>query len=319
MATKKYKSPKGKSNKAEEPLVAYRAIAKPFLKWAGGKTQLLPEIEKALPKEIYTWKSFTYIEPFAGSGAVLFWMLHKFPQMKRVVINDINTDLTIAYSVIKNNHELLIKKLSELQLKYRLIETEDQRREFFLQQREKFNTKELSEVENTTLLIFLNRTCFNGLYRVNASGLFNVPFGKYSNPKICDAENIRLVSEALQKVEILNTDFQQTIEKAQGNTLFYFDPPYKPLTGTSSFNAYAKENFGDAEQERLKTFCDQLNAKKFYWILSNSDMKSNDPDNYYFDNLYQEYHIKRVLASRLINANADKRGVLNELIITNYE
>jgi len=170
----------------------------------------------------------------------------------------------------------------------------------------------------SALFIFLNRTCFNGLYRVNSKNEFNVPIGSYKHPMICDKENILAVSKALQKVEIICGDFEQTIQYADGNTLFYFDPPYKPLSETSNFNAYAKDNFDDNEQIRLRDFCQKLDNLNYYWILSNSDVKGKDENNHFFDELYANFEIKRVLAKRNINANPEKRGVLNELLITNY-
>lgn len=292
--------------------------ARPFLKWVGGKTQLLKDIEKALPKDIYKWNDFTYIEPFVGGGAVLFWMLRNFPNLKRAVVNDINTDLITAYTVIKTRPKDLIKLLYILQKKYHAITSEDERRELFMKQRARFNIKGHDEVENTALLIFLNRTCFNGLYRVNSKGHFNVPFGKYGNPTICDEPTILANSHALQNVELLNGDFETTLAYAQGKTFFYFDPPYKPLNVTSSFNAYAKDIFNDAEQERLKRFCDLIASKGYSFLLSNSDVRSNDPDNHYFDNLFSNHYIDRVNARRIINSNAEKRGSLTELLITNY-
>ena len=169
----------------------------------------------------------------------------------------------------------------------------------------------------SALFIFLNRTCFNGLYRVNGKNEFNVPIGSYKYPTICDKKNILAVSKALQKVEIICGDFEQTIHYTKGNTLFYFDPPYKPLSGTSNFNAYAKDNFDDSEQIRLRDFCHKLNNLNHYWILSNSDVKGKNENNHFFDELYADFKIKRVLAKRSINANPRKRGVLNELLITN--
>ena len=291
---------------------------KPFLKWAGGKTQLLGEIESKLPSEIYTWKSFTYLEPFVGSGAVLFWMIRTFPNLEKAVINDINPDLAMAYRAIKQHPKKLIAALTEIQDEYYAFKSEEKKKEFFLKKREIYNTRELDTIAHTALLVFLNRTCFNGLYRVNSKGHFNVPFGYYAKPKICDETTIMADSEALQKVEILNGDFAETLNYSAKNSFFYFDPPYKPLSNTSSFNSYAKDSFDDKEQERLKHFCELVNIKGHSWMLSNSDVRSNDPENHYFDKLYQRFNINRVLAKRSINANPEKRGILSELLITNY-
>ena len=292
--------------------------AKPFIKWVGGKSQLISSIERSLPKAIYNTDSLTYIEPFVGGGAMLFWILGNLQNIKKAIINDINSDLTKTYTTIRDNASDLVLVLKRIEKEYKSLQTEESRKEFYLSQREKFNTKQIENVENSALFIFLNRTCFNGLYRVNSNGLFNVPFGKYTNPTICDENTILADSELLQKVEILTGDFEQTFSHATENTLFYFDPPYKPLSKTSSFNSYAKEEFNDNDQIRLKRFCDKLDEKNYIWILSNSDVKSNDPTNDFFDDLYSDYKIDRVWASRSVNANPEKRGKLTELLITNH-
>ncbi len=291
--------------------------AKPFVKWVGGKTQLISSIKQALPEELQNAEELTYVEPFVGGGAMLFWTLNNLKNISKAVINDINPDLTTAYQTIRDNAIDLVIELKRIENEYKSLQSEESRKEFYLLQREKFNTKQLKNVENTALFIFLNRTCFNGLYRVNSKGLFNVPFGKYINPTICDENTIFADSEVLQKVEILTGDFEQTIHHATENSLFYFDPPYKPLSQTSSFTSYAKEDFNDDEQIRLKQFCDELNERGHMWILSNSDVKSNDPSNDFFDDLYTHYKINRVWASRSVNANPEKRGKLTELLITN--
>ena len=293
-------------------------IAKPFLKWAGGKTQLIEEIKNNLPEIVFR-EPFTYIEPFVGSGAVLFWLLNHFPNMKKAVINDINKELIDTYDTIANSPQQLISVLEDLQNKYYILEDEEAKKNFYYEKRNLFNIKSEEKLIQSALFIFLNRTCFNGLYRVNRKNEFNVPIGSYKRPLICDKENILAVSRALQKVEILCGDFEQTINYTENNTLFYFDPPYKPLSETSSFNAYAKDNFDDKEQIRLRDFCNKLNDLNHYWILSNSDVKGKDKNNHFFDDLYANYEIKRVLAKRSINANPEKRGVLNELLITNYK
>jgi DNA adenine methylase len=290
--------------------------AKPFIKWVGGKTQLIESIEKVLPENFADLNNITYIEPFVGGGAVLFWIMQKFPNITKAVINDINPDLTMAYKAIKETPIELVNYLKDIQSEY-LPLNEEKRKEYYLHKREKFNTKSLDFIENTALFIFLNRTCFNGLYRVNSKGLFNVPFGRYTNPKICDEQTIYADSEILQKVEILTGDFEQTLKFATNNSLFYLDPPYKPLSKTSSFNSYTKENFNDKEQIRLRNFCNKIDIMGHYFILSNSDVKGKNPNDDFFDNLYKEYNIKRVFATRMVNANAEKRGKLTELLITN--
>lgn len=280
-------------------------LAKPFLKWAGGKTQLIAEIEKLLPYEI-TNNKFTYIEPFVGSGAVLFWMLNNFPNLKKAVINDINEDLINTYRTIASRPKELISILQILQNEFHGLEGKDeQKKEYYYQKRELYNTRKEEQSGQAALFIFLNRTCFNGLYRVNRKNEYNVPMGSYKKPTICDKENVLAVSQALQKVEILCGDFEETVNHAESNTLFYFDPPYKPLSKTSSFNSYAKDEFDDAEQIILRDFCYKLDALKHTWILSNSDVKGKDKNDNFFAEIYSEFSISRVKARRSINANPE--------------
>lgn len=292
--------------------------AKPFLKWAGGKTQLLPVIDSFLPETFNKQDEITYIEPFVGGGAMLFFMLQKYPNIKRAVINDINPHLIKTYRVIRDEPYSLIDTLNELQASFKMQEDYDRQKEFYLNVRSNFNNQKLTDIEEAAFMIFLNRTCFNGLYRENSKGAFNVPFGRYSNPTICDEAVIIADSELLQKVEILNGDFSQTKEHIQGFTFFYFDPPYRPLDATSSFNSYVKESFDDNEQVRLKNFYSELSAERCYAVLSNSDCKGRNAEDDFFDRLYADFFIERVYAKRCINANASKRGALTELLIRNY-
>lgn len=292
--------------------------AKPFIKWVGGKGQLIEQLEALLPADFSERENITYIEPFVGGGAMLFYMLQKFSNIKSAVINDINPDLTLCYQVVRDNPTELINSLKDIQSQYYSIKTEDKRKDFFLQQRELFNTKTLNKIDNTTLFFFLNRTCFNGLYRVNKSGKFNVPFGRYSTPTICDESTIYADSKILQNVEIMTGDFEQTFDKIKGNTFFYFDPPYRPLSNTSSFNDYTKEDFNDNAQIRLKLFCDKLNKVGIDFMLSNSDCLGKDGKDRFFDDLFIDYKIERVLATRNINAIASKRGKLTEIVVNNY-
>lgn len=294
------------------------AKAKPFIKWVGGKSQLIEQLEALLPADFSERENVTYIEPFVGGGAMLFYMLQKFSNIKSAVINDINPDLTLCYQVVRDNPTELINSLKDIQSQYYSIKTEDKRKDFFLQQRELFNTKSLNKIDNTTLFFFLNRTCFNGLYRVNKSGKFNVPFGRYSTPTICDESTIYADSKILQNVEIMTGDFEQTFDKIKGNTFFYFDPPYRPLSNTSSFNDYTKEDFNDNAQIRLKLFCDKLNKVGIDFMLSNSDCLGKDGKDRFFDDLFIDYKIERVLATRNINAIASKRGKLTEIVVNNY-
>lgn len=293
--------------------------AKPFIKWVGGKGQLIEQLDAQLPAGFGNWNDVTYIEPFVGGGAMLFYMLQRYPNISHAVINDINPDLTTCYRTVRDMPEELITSLQDIQDAYNTLKSEEARKEFYLAVRDRYNEKNLEPIENTTKFFFLNRTCFNGLYRVNKKGLFNVPFGKYTNPQICDPKTIRRDSELLQRVEILTGDFKATFNHAQGNTLFYFDPPYRPLSDTSSFNDYAKEAFNDDAQVRLKEYCDRIHEAGFRFMLSNSDCKGKNESDNFFDILYGAYHIERVWASRSINANPNKRGKLTEILVHNYE
>lgn len=290
--------------------------AKPFVKWVGGKTQLLGDIEKALPKNLLQRESVTYVEPFVGGGAVLFWILQKYPNITKAVINDINAELICTYRVLKNDVESLITELLRLQDEYRPLD-ENMRKEYYLAQRSRFNEGNISDVETAALFVFLNKTCFNGLYRVNAKGKFNVPHGRYANPRICDADTLRADSALLQKVEILCGDFAQTGRYAERNVLYYFDPPYRPLTETAAFTSYSKEGFNDAEQTRLRDFCDHIASKHALFVASNSDPQNVDDGDKFFDNLYRMFSIRRVSAARMINSKADERGIISEIMISN--
>ena len=290
--------------------------ARPFIKWVGGKTQLLNEVSKSLPRDFASRQHVTYVEPFVGGGAVMFWILQEYPNIERAVINDINQELICTYRVIQVNVEELIAELAHIQDEYIPLGSED-RKAYFMEKRARFNTKKTTPVETAALFIFLNRTCFNGLYRVNSKGKFNVPHGKYANPRICDADNLHACSAVLQKVEILCGDFSETGRYAGPNTLFYFDPPYKPITETSSFTSYAKEGFNDDEQVRLRDFCDQISKDKALFVASNSDPKGVNPSENFFDTLYNHFIIKRVSATRMINSDGSGRGAISELIISN--
>lgn len=290
--------------------------AKPFVKWVGGKKQLLKTIDEHLPQNFRNRAGFTYVEPFVGGGAVLFWMLKHHPNIKRAIINDINPDLAATYKAVRDIPSQLIIRLKDIESEY-LSLSDEARKEYFLSMRERFNTKSLDSVENSTLFIFLNRTCFNGLYRVNSSGLFNVPFGRYKNPKICDEVTIQADSKLLQRVEVLTGDFEQTLSLVDDASFFYFDPPYRPLSKTSSFNSYAKEDFNDLEQIRLANFCRKIDALGHTFLLSNSDPKGVDSNDSFFEDHYSAFLIERVYATRMVNSKAEGRGKLTELLVTN--
>lgn len=291
---------------------------KPFIKWAGGKGQLIGQLEELLPTDFSNWEDVTYMEPFVGGGAMLFHMLQTYPNITRAVINDINPNLTNCYRVVRDRPTDLLCSLQEVQEAYYACTTQEARREMYTKQRARFNASPLDEIENATLFIFLNRTCFNGLYRVNSKGQFNVPCGSYVRPLLCDRETIYADSELLQSVEIMTGDFEATIAQASIRTFCYLDPPYRPLSNTSSFNDYAKETFDDNEQRRLKHFCDMLDGRGIAFMMSNSDCLAKDGTDRFFDDLYADYSIERVWASRNINANPLKRGKLTEIVVTNY-
>ncbi|MBR1652227.1 MAG: Dam family site-specific DNA-(adenine-N6)-methyltransferase [Alloprevotella sp.] len=286
------------------------AKAKPFIKWAGGKGQLLEQLDAYLPEDFGDRRNVTYIEPFIGGGAMLFYMLQRYPNIQHAVINDVNPDLTTCYQTVRDTPEELIVSLLDIQNAYNALQTEDGRRDFFLAARDRYNEKDLDPIENTTKFIFLNRTCFNGLYRVNKKGLFNVPFGKYVNPQICDPATIRLDSELLQRVEILTGDFEATLDHVgDGYNFFYFDPPYRPLNATSSFNSYSKEDFNDDEQIRLRDFCARLNSRLgIGWMLSNADCSAKNPEDTFFERVYGAYRRTRLSG----------RDGMNYIIIRNY-
>ncbi len=257
------------------------SAARPFIKWVGGKGQLLQQLNTSLPQELHE-DSFTYVEPFVGGGAMLFFMLQHFANIKRVIINDINRNLTEAYRAIKQEPEGLVYRLKHIEQQYLGINSEEARKDFYLEMRRRFNEEALSSLDKTALLIFLNRTCFNGLYRENAKGFFNVPFGRYANPTICNEEVIYADSELLNHfdVQIFNGDFKDTAKAIDetGLNFFYFDPPYRPLSATSSFNSYVKEDFNDDSQRDLSDFCRQLNThKNVKRMLSNSDCSAKNP------------------------------------------
>lgn len=296
--------------------------AKPFLKWAGGKGQLILQLDEHLHGDLQV-QEFTYIEPFVGGGAMLFHMLRNFPNITHAVINDINPHLVTAYRVIKQQPDELIRRLSALEQEYFSQSDEETKKEFYLNVRNIFNENELDDIDRTKYLMFLNRTCFNGLYRVNAKGKYNVPFGRNLHPTICNTDTILADSEVLNRanVAILNGDFEETAnEMREGLNFFYFDPPYRPLNATSSFNSYAKEEFNDDEQIRLRNFCAMLNEHdNVKWMLSNADCSAKNPEDTFFEDIYADFYIHRVYASRAINANPEKRGKLTELLIKNYE
>ena len=300
-------------NKSESKTV------KPFLKWAGGKGQLIHEIEKYYP---FDGSNITkYAEPFVGGGAILFDVLSKY-NLEEVYISDINAELINTYLIIRNNVEALIDKLHTMQNDFLPLETPE-RKAYYIQMRERFNflkvnTNEDNNIEKAALMIFLNKTCFNGLFRVNKKGLFNVPMGSYKNPMICDESNLRAVSEKLQKVTIVCGDYRESADFIDENTFVYFDPPYRPITDTASFTAYTENLFNDDEQIELARFVDEMHKEGAKVVISNSDPKNSNTEDDFFDNIYSAHNIKRVEATRMINCNSEARGKIKELLISNF-
>lgn len=300
-------------------------MAKPFVKWAGGKGKLLNQLETYLPADFSEQEAVTYVEPFVGGGAMLFHMLEIHPNIKRAVINDINPELILCYEQVKNEPENLIDLLNNLQSEYYQLPAEEARRSFFETIRIEYNIlkrKDCDIFENITkaaYFIFLNKTCFNGLYRENRSGEFNVPFGRYKSPVICDKEKLTKAHLALQNVEMLCGDYGEVVHHlAEGEyTFFYFDPPYRPLLGANSFKDYSKHEFGDQQQLELHDFYDKMNEQGYKLMLSNSDSEI-EPGINYFEQLFQGYNFHRVIAPRVINAFAARRSPQLEVLITNY-
>lgn len=295
--------------------------AKPFVKWAGGKSQLIEEISKRFPNGIGN-KIVKYAEPFVGGGAILFEILSKY-NLEEVFISDINEDLINCYQVIKKEPEALVEMLQAMQNEFSALDIE-KRKEYYYDKRNLYNHVKFNYscdmlLARTALFMFLNKTCFNGLYRVNSKGLYNVPMGAYKNPLICDTENILAVSEKLQNVQIHCGDFRESVNYIDSNTFVYFDPPYRPISNTSAFTSYNQEAFTDEHQYALAVYFKELSMKGSKLLLSNSDPKNYDEADDFFDSLYKGFHIDRVSAVRMINSKATGRGKIKELLIYNYE
>lgn len=291
--------------------------AKPFVKWVGGKSQLLNEIRRKYPQNIEK-----YCEPFVGGGAVLFDILQTF-QPSEVLINDINKELINTYSQVKNSCEDLISQLNGLQEKYKNL-SEEERKILFYEKRNRYNEikindNEIEDLEKAALFIFLNKTCFNGLYRVNSKGFFNVPFNNAKNPLICDEDNLRSCSYLLQNVTLKVGDYKECESFIDEKTFVYIDPPYRPLTQTSAFTSYSENQFSDKEQIELADFIEKLSTNGATVVASNSDPKNSDENDNFFDELYADFEIERVFASRMVNSKGNGRGVIKELLIANFK
>lgn len=299
--------------------------ARPFLKWAGGKRQLLAQIESHLPEALKRGHLARYVEPFVGSGAVFFYISQEYP-LAEYLLSDVNRELILAYRTIQRRVEPLIERLAELQEEYLPLEDADRKARYY-RTRARFNatlnaidfeTYQPAWIERTAQLIFLNRTCYNGLFRVNSKGEFNVPFGRYKRPKICDPENLRAVSRALKGVTLRCGDYTGVGERVDDETFVYFDPPYRPLTQTASFTTYSTHVFDDEEQLRLANFYRRLHREGACLMMSNSDPHNANPEDDFFEEAYRGFRLERVTASRNINRDAGGRGPVTELVIMNY-
>lgn len=295
--------------------------ARPFVKWAGGKSQLLTTFLKFYPEELVNGNVKRYVEPFVGSGAVLFDIMQKY-NIEEAYIFDINKDLINSYNAVKYCVDELIYKLKMLEAEY-LKSTFEEREKMYYKIRSVYNLTPIEEarpdIEKAALFIFLNRTCYNGLYRVNQQGLFNVPAGRYKKPTICDEDNLYAAHALLQRVKIFEADYRESIKYVKNNTFVYLDPPYRPLNDTSNFTSYNKSDFDDREQIALAEFFERLDERGAKIMLSNSDPKNENPNDEFFDELYRNYYIHRIQAKRMINSNSSRRGSINEILVTNYK
>ena len=295
-------------------------MAKPFLKWAGGKRQLISEIEKRLPSHINEIE--TYIEPFIGGGALLFHMLENY-NFNQVHISDINLELVLCYRQLQSSVNDVISSLEKLVDEF--PSTTEERSDYFYKIRDLWNSnldiESMTDEERSSRvaqMIFLNKTCFNGLFRLNRSGKFNVPTGRYKNPSFPSAESLKEVNQALKGVIIHHASYEKCLEWVDDKSFVYFDPPSRPLSKTSSFISYSKGDFNDDNQTELASLTKELHKKNVSFLLSNSDPKNTVKDDEFFDELYSDFRIDRVFASRAINSNPDRRGKISELLIKNY-
>lgn len=292
---------------------------KPFVKWAGGKGNLISQLTKYYPLELKDGIIEKYVEPFVGGGAVLIDILQKY-NVKEAYALDTNSDLINGYNVVKEDVESLIQQLDKMEKEYISLDTEE-RKKYYYKVRKTYNSYKLKEelkIKRAAEFIFLNKTCFNGLYRVNKSGEFNVPCGKYKNPTICDAKNLRNLSKLIQNVMFKCEDYTKSNEYIDGATFVYFDPPYRPLSDTSAFTSYTKENFNDKNQEELAEYFRKLDMKNAKLMLSNSNPKNINENDNFFEEKYNGFYINVVTSKRMINSNGKKRGEISELLITNY-
>jgi DNA adenine methylase len=304
----------------------YKLSNEAFLKWAGGKTQLLEQLDYYLPIQLKNGLIDEYYEPFIGGGALYFYIFGRY-EVQRVYLSDINEELILTYKVIQREVESLIECLTLISEKYGNLSWE-KRRTFFHEMRTDFNAQRLKVnykkysdywVQRASQFIFLNKTAYNGLFRVNSNGEFNVPFGRYKNPRILDENNLINVSKSFRIADIRTADFSELKPKRPDRTFVYFDPPYRPISKTAHFTSYNSARFTDKEQVRLAKYFEELDCLGCKLMLSNSDPKNENPDDLFFERLYKGYGIHSVHASRMINRDASGRKPIRELLVLNYE
>jgi DNA adenine methylase len=300
--------------------------AHPFLKWAGGKSQLVKHFKSLYPVELKSGKIKNYFEPFLGGGAVFFDIAQKY-RIDAATLFDINEEIVLVYNVIQKDVFSLLEYLEKFQCDFQETDKHDKQAKYFYSIREKFNVQKgrinfnhysKKWIKRAAYMIFLNKTCYNGLFRVNLKGEFNVPFGRNINPTINDAVNLINVSKMLSIAEIRFDSFENIVERIKRNSFVYFDPPYRPLNKTSSFTSYSTFMFDDSQQIRLAEVFKKADKKGAKLMLSNSDPKNTNPEDNFFEELYKGYNITRVPATRMVNSNSSKRGPVNELVIRNY-
>ena len=314
-----------KKSGVDDLFYEYKLGAKPFLKWVGGKRQLLEQFEKLYPIDLKIKKIKNYYEPFVGGGAVFFDIAQNY-EVENAFLYDINDELILTYKVIQKDVQKLIEFLFRYDKQYKKLSEED-RKLFYYEIRQNYNLQRFNIdyrkysdnwVPRAAQTIFLNKTCFNGLFRFNSKGEFNSPVGKYKNPKILDEQNLLNVSKLLEIATIKKADFSEVKKDIKENSFVYFDPPYRPISKTASFTSYSKFNFQDDEQLKLASLFYELDQQGHKLMLSNSDPKNTNPEDDFFETIYSAYNITRVDAKRSINSNGSKRNSIKEIVVTNY-
>ncbi len=320
-----YTSADNNKNRVSDLFYDYKLGAKPFLKWAGGKRQLLSQFDTLYPIELKLKKIKNYYEPFVGGGAVFFDVAQNY-EVENAFLYDINEELILAYKVIQKDIFKLIEFLHRYEKQYKKLDDE-KRKEYYYELRDNYNLQRFnidynkySEnwIPRVAQTIFLNKTCFNGLFRFNSKGGFNSPMGRYKNPKILDESNLLNVSKLLEIATIKKADFREVKNDIRNNSFVYFDPPYRPISKTSSFTSYSKFNFQDDEQLQLASLFYELDQQGHKLMLSNSDPKNTNPNDDFFETIYEKFNITRVDAKRSINSNGSKRNSIKEIVVTNY-